>query len=56
MGPAGVITWNAFKDKFLEIYFLRDLRKQRAKEFLELKQGNMSVGEYMAKFNELLQY
>ena len=37
LGPGGVIAWNAFKDKFLENYFLRDLRKQRARKFLELK-------------------
>ena len=27
MGPEGAITWNAFKNKFLENYFSRDLRK-----------------------------
>ena len=52
----GIITWSAFKEKFLENYFPRDLRKRKAREFLDLKQGNMSVGEYAAKFNELLQY
>ena len=56
VAPGGVIPWNAFKDKFLENYFPRDLRKRKAREFLDLKQGNMSVGEYTAKFNELLQY
>ncbi|XP_025979699.1 uncharacterized protein [Glycine max] len=54
--PGGVIPWNAFKDKFLDNYFPRDLRKRKAREFLDLKQGNMSVGEYTTKFNELLQY
>ncbi|XP_028226353.1 uncharacterized protein LOC114407426 [Glycine soja] len=54
--PRGVIPWNSFKDKFLDNYFPRDLRKRKAREFLDLKQGNMSVGEYTAKFNELLQY
>ena len=54
--PGGVIPWNAFKDKFLDNYFPRDLRKRKAREFLDLKQGNMSVGEYTTKFNELLKY
>ena len=45
-----------FRAKFLNNYFPRDLRKQKAREFLELKQGDMSVGDYTAKFNELLQY
>ncbi|XP_014629661.1 uncharacterized protein [Glycine max] len=31
-------------------------KKRKAMEFLDLKHGNMSVGEYTAKFNELLQY
>ena len=52
----GVIEWGAFKTKFLENYFPRDLRKQRAREFLELKQGNLSVGDYTSRFNELMQY
>ena len=56
MGPGGVIASNVFKNRFLENYFLRDLRKRRAKEFLELKQGMMTVGEYTVKFNELVQY
>ncbi|XP_027337296.1 uncharacterized protein LOC113850997 [Abrus precatorius] len=33
-----------------------DLRKQKAREFLELKQGNMTVGEYTTKFQELMKY
>lgn len=40
----GVISWDAFKAKFLEKYFPKDLRKEKAKEFLELKQGNIIVG------------
>ena len=54
--PDGVIPWNAFKDKCRGNYFPRDLRKRKAREFLDLKQGSMSVWEYTAKFNELLQY
>lgn len=52
----GIVTWNAVKVKFLDNYFLKDLRKQKAKEFLDLKQGNMLVREYTFKFNKLLQY
>ncbi|XP_014628573.1 uncharacterized protein [Glycine max] len=44
------------KDKFLDNYLPRDLRKRKARKFLDLKQGNMSVGEYTTKFYELLQY
>ena len=52
----GVIPWEVFKKHFLDNYFPVDLRKKRAREFLDLKQGVMSVGEYTAKFNELVQY
>ncbi|XP_027337060.1 uncharacterized protein LOC113850698 [Abrus precatorius] len=52
----GYIQWEAFKIIFLGNYFPRDLRKQKDKEFLELKQGNMTVGEYTAKFQELMKY
>ena len=52
----GVIPWEVFKNHFLDNYFPLDLRKRKAREFLDLKQGEMSVGEYTAKFNELVQY
>ena len=35
----GIISWDTFKTRFLDNYFPRDLRKQKAREFLELKQG-----------------
>ncbi|XP_027343011.1 uncharacterized protein LOC113855574 [Abrus precatorius] len=50
------IQWETFKAIFLGNYFLRDLGKQKAHEFLELKQGSMIVGEYAAKFQELMKY
>ncbi|XP_027342998.1 uncharacterized protein LOC113855558 [Abrus precatorius] len=52
----GYIPWETFKATFLGNYFPRDLKKQKAREFLELKQGNMSIGEYAAKFHELMKY
>ena len=51
-----MIPWEVFKNHFLDNYFPLDLRKKKAREFLDLKQGGMSVGEYTAKFNELVQY
>ncbi|XP_027351275.1 uncharacterized protein LOC113862386 [Abrus precatorius] len=52
----GYIQWKAFKTIFLGNYFPRDLRKQKAREFLKLKQGSVTVGEYAAKFQELIKY
>lgn len=51
-----VIPWAAFKESFLGNYFPRDLRKLKAKEFMELKQESMTVGEYDSKFHELMKY
>ncbi|XP_027941114.1 uncharacterized protein LOC114194909 [Vigna unguiculata] len=52
----GIVSWEDFKASFLENYFPKDLKKQKAREFLELKQGNMSIGEYASKFHELMKY
>ena len=37
----------------MDKYFLESARHAKAREFLELKQGTMTVLEYMAKFIEL---
>jgi len=45
-----------FKTKFLEKYFPNDVRREKEIAFMQLKQGNMSVGEYASKFEELGKY
>ncbi|XP_061358761.1 uncharacterized protein LOC133302954, partial [Gastrolobium bilobum] len=50
------ITWTIFKDAFLKKYFPQSVRNIKEIEFLELKQGNMTVGEYVTKFEELSRY
>lgn len=50
------VTWNVFKDRFLEKYFPADIRDKKEMEFLALKQGSMTVREYDAKFEELAHY
>lgn len=47
------ISWETFKEKFLEKYFLESVRKAKAVEFLLLKQGGMSVRDYATKFESL---
>ena len=44
------------KREFLDRYFPEDVRGKKEIEFLELKQGNMSVTEYCAKFVELAKF
>ena len=51
-----VITWDRFKELFLEKHFPRYVRNQMHIKFLELKQGSMSVTEYEAKFTELARF
>ena len=50
------VTWAIFKREFLDRYFPEDVRGKKEIEFLELKQGNMSVTEYAAKFVELAKF
>ena len=50
------ITWEIFKQKFLEKYFPEDLRRRKEVEFLNLRQRTMSVGEYAATFDELSKF
>jgi len=54
-GAEGV-TWVVFRREFLCRYFPDDVRRKKEIEFLELKQGDMSVTEYAAKFVELAKF
>ncbi|XP_073120437.1 uncharacterized protein [Henckelia pumila] len=44
------LTWNGFKDVFYGKYFTVSTRTRLAKDFLEIRQGNMSIAEYVKKF------
>ncbi|XP_073121424.1 uncharacterized protein [Henckelia pumila] len=44
------LTWNGFKDVFYGKYFTISTRTRLAREFLELRQGSMSIVEYVKKF------
>ena len=48
--------WPRFLEVFNEEYFPEMIRDQKIQEFLNLKQGNMIVIEYNAKFIELSRY
>jgi hypothetical protein len=50
------LTWEGFKELILQRYFPQSFRDQKETEFLELKQGSMSVVEYETKFNQLSRY
>ncbi|XP_073152622.1 uncharacterized protein [Henckelia pumila] len=44
------LTWNGFKDVFYGKYFTVSTRTRLAIDFLEIRQGNMSIVEYVKKF------
>ncbi|XP_058726873.1 uncharacterized protein LOC131598274 [Vicia villosa] len=50
------ITWDLFRDAFLKNYFPKYVRGKKEVEFLELKQGNGTVAEYVVKFQKLIKY
>ena len=50
------VTWAVFRREFLRKYFPEDVHGKKEIEFLELKQGNMSIVEYAAKFYELANF
>ena len=47
------MTWEEFKELLMSKFFPASARNVKAREFLELRQGTMTVLEYMAKFIEL---
>ena len=47
------MTWEEFHKLSMGKYFSAFARHEKATEFLELKQGAMTILEYMAKFTEL---
>jgi hypothetical protein len=47
---ANTITWAEFTTQFRNYHIPAGLMKIKKKEFLSLKQGNMSVSEYRDKF------
>jgi len=47
------LTWKRLKELMDAEYYPRDVKRAKVQEFLSLKQGNTSVLQYAAKFNEL---
>ena len=47
------MTWDDFRRLFMGKYFSASARHAKAREFLELRQGTMTVLEYVARFTEL---
>ena len=50
------MTWAEFNGLFMSKYFSATARHAKAQEFLELRQGTMTMMEYMARFTELARF
>ena len=50
------MTWAEFHDLFINKYFPDTARHSKAQEFLELKQGAITVIKYVARFMELARF
>lgn len=50
------MTWKIFQDTFLDKFFLLEIRESKIEEFMNLKQGSMTVKEYCLKLNHLAKY
>ncbi|XP_073309911.1 uncharacterized protein [Primulina huaijiensis] len=49
-----VITWEVFKAEFYRRFFPGSYREDKRVEFENLKQGQLNIEEYVAKFSTLL--
>ena len=50
------MTWAEFQELFMGKYFPETTRHAKAQEFLELKQGAMTVMDYVLRFTELARF
>ena len=50
------MTWDDFRMLFIGKYFPTSARHAKPREFLELRQGTMTILEYVARFTELAHF
>ena len=51
-----LITWDILETAFLKRFFPKDHREAKVQEFINLRQGGMSVKKYSLKFVKLSKY
>jgi hypothetical protein len=56
LGSKTAISWEVFKHKFNRHFFPRVVQEAKAREFLDLVQGGMSMIEYATKFLQLSRF
>ncbi|XP_073047509.1 uncharacterized protein [Primulina eburnea] len=55
-GRGTIVTWDIFKSEFYQRFFPTSYRKDRGAEFANLKQRNLNIEDYVAKFSNLLRF
>jgi hypothetical protein len=50
------VQWAEFRDAFRTHYIPTGVMRKKRQEFMELKQGGMSMHNYSKQFNHLAQY
>lgn len=50
------MSWQVFQDAFLDRFFSCEIIENKAKEFVNLRQGSIIVMEYYLYFNKLSKY
>ena len=50
------VIWELFKIAFLKRFFPREMREENIEEYINLKQGSMTVSEYSLMFVKLSRY
>ncbi|XP_059461792.1 uncharacterized protein LOC132190760 [Corylus avellana] len=56
LGREEAISWLRFQKEFLQQYFPKILKDAKAREFMNLTEGNMTVAQYVGRFNELARF
>ncbi|XP_068319750.1 uncharacterized protein [Pyrus communis] len=51
-----ITTWTAFEVIFLEKYFPEPMRVMKTREFVNLCHNEMTVAQYVSKFEELMRF
>ena len=50
------VTFDLFKEAFMERFFPREMRQSKVEKLMNLKQGSITVREYSLKFVKLSSY
>lgn len=50
------VTWESFLQYFKDKYLTKQFYDEKAKEFHDLRLGQMTMDEYITKFTSLLRY